>query len=88
MKVAIVKERRPYERRVAATPDSVKLMVGMGLRSTVETGAGAEAYFTDDAYSAAGATLVPRRGGGAGRRRHCAQSAAAAARRGLTLPTS
>ena len=59
MKVAIVKERRPFERRVAATPDTVKFMVGMGLQPVVETGAGAEAYFTDDAYGAAGATLVP-----------------------------
>ena len=32
MKVAIIKERRPYERRVAATPDSVKRMVEMGLQ--------------------------------------------------------
>ena len=59
MKVAIGKERRPYERRVAATPDSVKFMVGMGLEPVVEVGAGAEAYFTDEAYRAAGATLVP-----------------------------
>jgi len=59
MKVAIVKERRPHERRVAATPDSVKHMVGMGLQPVVEAGAGAEAFFTDDAYSAAGATVVP-----------------------------
>jgi NAD(P) transhydrogenase subunit alpha len=58
MKVAIVKERRPHERRVAATPDTVKFMVGMGLEPMVEAGAGAEAYFTDDAYGAAGATLV------------------------------
>jgi NAD(P) transhydrogenase subunit alpha len=59
MKVAIVKERRPYERRVAATPDTVKYLVGMGLTPVVETGAGAEAYFTDDAYAASGATVVP-----------------------------
>ena len=50
MKVAIIKERRPYERRVAATPDSVKRTVEMGLQVTVESGAGAEAYFADDAY--------------------------------------
>jgi NAD(P) transhydrogenase subunit alpha len=31
MKVAIVKERRAHELRVAATPDSVKTMVGLGL---------------------------------------------------------
>ena len=31
MKVAVVKERRAHERRVAASPDTVKRMVGMGL---------------------------------------------------------
>jgi len=58
MKVAIIKERRANERRVAASPDSVKHMVGMGLQPVVESGAGAEAYLPDDAYSAAGALIV------------------------------
>jgi proton-translocating NAD(P)+ transhydrogenase subunit alpha len=58
MKVAIIKERRANERRVAASPDSVKHMTGMGLQVIVESGAGAEACFPDDAYSAAGATIV------------------------------
>ncbi len=58
MKVAIIKERRPYERRVAGTPDSVKHMVGLGLEPIVEAGAGAAASFTDDAYRAAGAAVV------------------------------
>ncbi|HVH74307.1 MAG TPA: Re/Si-specific NAD(P)(+) transhydrogenase subunit alpha [Stellaceae bacterium] len=58
MKVAIVKERRAFERRVAATPDSVKRLVGMGLEVAVESGAGAGAWFDDDAYRAAGATIV------------------------------
>jgi len=59
MKVAVVKERRPHERRVAASPDAVKLMVGHGLDVTVETGAGAEAAMLDGAYQAAGATIAP-----------------------------
>src|SRR4051812_10645137 len=58
MKVAIIKERRPHERRVAATPDSVKRTVETGLDVAVESGAGAGAYFTDDAYKAAGATIA------------------------------
>ncbi len=58
MKVAIIKERRADERRVAASPDSVKHMVAMGLEPVVESGAGAEAYFDDSAYNAAGATIV------------------------------
>ena len=58
MKVAIIKERRAPERRVAASPDTVKHMVGMKLEPVVESGAGAEACFLDAAYSAAGATIV------------------------------
>lgn len=58
MKVAIIKEQRADERRVAASPDSVKHMAAMGLAPVVESGAGAEAYFDDAAYSAAGATIV------------------------------
>ena len=58
MKIAIVKERRPHERRVAASPDSVKHMVGMGLEPVIESGAGADSFFADAAYSAAGATIA------------------------------
>src|SRR5438477_275627 len=59
MKVAIIKERRAHERRVAASPDTVKHLTGTRLDVLVESGAGAEAYFTDEAYRAAGATIVP-----------------------------
>jgi H+-translocating NAD(P) transhydrogenase subunit alpha len=58
MKVAIVKERRAHERRVAASPDSVKRMVGMGLDVTAETGAGDGAHFSDAAFAAAGASIA------------------------------
>ena len=58
MKVAIIKERREDERRVAASPDSVKQMVAMGLEPVVESGAGGEAFFSDPAYGAVGATIV------------------------------
>ena len=58
MKLAIVKERRVNERRVAATPDSVKHLVGLGLEAVVESGAGSEAQFADDSYTAAGATIA------------------------------
>jgi len=58
MKIAVVKERRAFERRVAASPDSVKQMVAMGLDVSVETGAGDGAFFVDSAYQAAGATLA------------------------------
>src|SRR5690554_2708903 len=58
MKIAILKERRAGERRVAATPDTVKRFVGLGLEVAVEAGAGLTAAVTDDAYAAAGATVL------------------------------
>jgi len=58
VKIAIVKERRAFERRVAASPDTVKQMTGLGLDVAVEAGAGAGAFFVDTAYQAAGATIV------------------------------
>jgi H+-translocating NAD(P) transhydrogenase subunit alpha len=59
MRVAIIRERRAHERRVAATPDSVKHLAAMGLEPVVERDAGATAYFTDEAYRTAGATIAP-----------------------------
>ena len=59
MKVAFVKERRAYERRVAASPDTVRRMAGMGLEVVAESGAGAGASFADAAFAAAGASIVP-----------------------------
>ena len=58
MKISVPKERRPHERRVAASPDSVKRLVALGHEPVIETGAGAGAAFTDDAYQAAGATIA------------------------------
>lgn len=59
MKVAVIRERRAHERRVAASPDSVKRMTAMGLDILVESGAGEGAGFTDSTFAAAGATIVP-----------------------------
>jgi H+-translocating NAD(P) transhydrogenase subunit alpha len=59
MKVAVIRERRAHERRVAASPDSVKRMTAMGLDILAESGAGEGAGFTDGAFAAAGATIVP-----------------------------
>ncbi len=58
MKVAIVKERRPGETRVAASPDMVKKLVGMGLDVAVETGAGEAAGMLDAGFAEAGAEIV------------------------------
>ncbi len=58
MKVAIPKERRAYEARVAATPDSIKRMKALGVSFLVETGAGVAAAIPDQAYVDAGAEIV------------------------------
>ena len=59
MKIAIPKERRAHEARVAASPETTKKLVGLGCEVVVETGAGLRAAFTDQAYQEAGATLAP-----------------------------
>ena len=58
MKLAIVKESRPDERRVAASPPTVARLVKAGWEVEVERGAGEKASFPDRDYVAAGATLV------------------------------
>jgi NAD(P) transhydrogenase subunit alpha len=58
MKLAILKERRAGEARVAATPDTVKKLKGLGLEVAVETGAGAGARISDADYTAAGASIA------------------------------
>jgi H+-translocating NAD(P) transhydrogenase subunit alpha len=52
------RERAAGERRVAATPDSVRRQVGRGLQVLIERGAGVTAGFPDQHYQDAGATLV------------------------------
>src|SRR3954469_24630736 len=59
MKIAIPKERRAHERRVAASPDTAKRLAGMGFTVVVESGAGDGASFPDAAFEAAGATIAP-----------------------------
>ncbi|MFM7347302.1 MAG: Re/Si-specific NAD(P)(+) transhydrogenase subunit alpha [Tagaea sp.] len=58
MKVAIPKERRALEARVAATPDSIKRMKPLGLTFLVEAGAGESAAIPDQAFVDAGAEIV------------------------------
>lgn len=58
MKVAIPKERRAGELRVAASPETVKKLKGLGLDVVVESGAGLGSSITDAAYEAAGAAIA------------------------------
>ncbi len=59
MKLAVLRERRSGEARVAATPETVKKLAGLGLDITIESGAGAKARISDADYQAAGAIIAP-----------------------------
>ncbi len=59
MNVLVPREVVPGETRVAAVPETIVRMVKAGLTVTVESGAGAAARVTDDAYRAAGARVAP-----------------------------
>ena len=60
MKVAVVRETAPGERRVALVPDAVGKLRAAGLEVMVETGAGAGAWISDDAFTEAGAVIAGR----------------------------
>jgi H+-translocating NAD(P) transhydrogenase subunit alpha len=59
MKIAVLKERRPFERRVAASPETVKRLRDRGIEVVVESGAGSGAAILDSEFAAAGATIAP-----------------------------
>ncbi|MDP1875957.1 MAG: NAD(P) transhydrogenase subunit alpha [Actinomycetota bacterium] len=58
MRVLVPAETRPGERRVAVVPGVVAKFIQLGLDVHVESGAGRSAYFDDQAYRAAGATVI------------------------------
>jgi len=58
MDIGLVKDTRPFEHRVGLTPGGVKALTAEGHRVYVETGAGAEAGFSDEAYEHVGAIIV------------------------------
>ncbi len=58
MRIGVPRETSPGETRVAATPASVEKLLGLGYDVAIESGAGARAAFPDDAYAAAGASVV------------------------------
>jgi len=58
MRIGVPKELRPGERRVAASPDTVKRLIGQGVEVLVERGAGAASRFADQAFVDAGARLL------------------------------
>lgn len=58
--VGVVAESVAGEKRVAATPETVGRLIGLGYAVVIESGAGEAASFTDEAYAAAGASIGPR----------------------------
>lgn len=58
MRIAVLKETAAGETRVAATPETVKKIVALGHSVTLQTGAGAAAFYPDDLYKTAGAEIA------------------------------
>ena len=58
MKIAVLKERRPGETRVAATPETVKKFIGLSCGVVVESGAGESSHISDSAFADAGASIA------------------------------
>jgi H+-translocating NAD(P) transhydrogenase subunit alpha len=59
MTVGVAYERATDEGRVGLVPEDVGRLRERGLTVLVEAGAGQKSWYTDDAYAAAGATIVP-----------------------------
>jgi NAD(P) transhydrogenase subunit alpha len=62
MRVAVLSEDHAIEPRVAASPETVRKLVGLGANVVVQTGAGSAAGFADDRYREAGAEIAPAAG--------------------------
>ncbi len=60
MKIGVLKETAAGERRVAATPETVKKLAALGAQVSIEAGAGAASWFADEDYAAAGAAITDR----------------------------
>ena len=56
--IAVTRERRAGETRVAAVPETVRKLIAQGFAVTIEAGAGTAASYADADYAAAGATLA------------------------------
>ncbi|HPU15514.1 MAG TPA: Re/Si-specific NAD(P)(+) transhydrogenase subunit alpha [Polymorphobacter sp.] len=61
MQIGVLRETAEAERRVAATPETVKKLIGLGASVVVESGAGAGANISNAAFSDAGATVTDRK---------------------------
>ena len=57
MHIGVPLETHTGETRVAATPETIKKLIGQGHKVTVQSGAGIKASIVDSAYETAGATI-------------------------------
>ena len=57
--IGVPREVFPGEKRVATVPEVVSKLIKLGFGVIVQSGAGEAASISDDAYAAAGATIVP-----------------------------
>ena len=60
MRIAVLRESADHERRVAATPETVKKLIALGAELAVESGAGTSASIPDASYTDAGASVADR----------------------------
>ncbi len=60
MNIGVVKETKEFERRVALSPDGVKLLIKKEYQISVESGAGEASYFSDQEYLDAGARIASK----------------------------
>jgi H+-translocating NAD(P) transhydrogenase subunit alpha len=58
MRIAIVKETEELEKRVSASPETVKKLISLGFSVDVEKKAGENSFFSDEDYKNAGAKIV------------------------------
>ncbi|WP_064198286.1 MULTISPECIES: Re/Si-specific NAD(P)(+) transhydrogenase subunit alpha [Emticicia] len=57
MKLAVIKETKPFERRVALTPDVCKQLIQAGFECIIEKDAGKSSYFEDTSFTSVGASI-------------------------------
>jgi NAD(P) transhydrogenase subunit alpha len=58
MRIAIVKETEKLEKRVSASPETVKKLISLGFSVDIEEGAGQNSFFSNEDYKNAGANIL------------------------------
>ena len=58
MKIAIIKETEGLEKRVSASPETVKKFISLGFSVNIEEDAGVNSFFSNESYKNAGANII------------------------------